>query len=331
MFTEETFDRLKKQRLESFKLLKAQPQAIAANVYAKTNYGAANILGLPASGTEKTVGSITLADIKAYYDTYITSNGAKVVVVGDVKEPEVLSQLAFLSKLPNKKVTLTDPAAALPVAKTKIYLVDVPKAAQTYFYVGYGNDLRFNPTGDYYKAYMANYPLGTDFTSRLNTYLRETKGWTYGARSAFSADKYAGDFTFSSGIRTPSTDSALFALMTELKNFSTNGPTAEEVSFLKKAIGQGNARRYETGVQKARFIGQIQDYNLSATFVADQTALLNSMTQAQLKAAAHQFIKPDQMNIVLVGDKARILPGLQKLGYDIVELNTDGDPVTASN
>jgi zinc protease len=28
-----------------------------------------------------------------------------------------------------------------------------------------------------------------------------------------------------------------------------------------------------------------------------------------------------------VGDKARILPGLQKTGYEIVELTTDGKPV----
>ncbi|WP_345949874.1 pitrilysin family protein [Mucilaginibacter sp. PAMB04274] len=330
-FTQEAFDRLKKQRLESFKLLKAQPAAIANSVFAKLNYGGNNVLGLPESGTEQTVTNITFSDIQSYYDNFMTANGAKVVVVGDVKEPEVITQLAFLGKLSNKKVTLAAPAAALPVAKTKIYIVDVPKAAQTQFSVGYGNNLRYNPTGDYYKAYMANYPLGTDFTSRLNTYLRETKGWTYGARSTFSADKYAGSFAFSSGIRAASTDSALVALMTELKNFSTNGPTAEEVTFLKKAISQGNALRYETGFQKARFISLIQEYNLPADYITRQTALLNSMTQDQLKTVAHQYILPGQMNILLVGDKARILPGLQKLGYEIVELNTDGDPATAGN
>jgi len=330
-FTEDAFKRLKQQRLESFKLQKSQPAAIAGVVFAKLNYGAGNVLGIPDAGNEQTVSNITLADIQEYYNKYITANGSRAVVVGDIKEAEILPQLTFLSKLPNRKVTLTAPAQALPITKTKIYLVDVPKAAQTQFAVGYGNALRYNPTGDYYKAYLANYPLGDDFTSRLNTYLRETKGWTYGAGTSFSASKYAGGFRFNSGIRAGSTDSAVVALMTELKNYSTNGPTAEEVVFLKKAIGQGNALSYETGPQKARFIGMIQDYNLPATYVTAQTALLNSMTQEQLKAAAHQFIKPDKMNILLVGDKARILPGLQKLGYEIVEVNTDGDPVQAAN
>jgi zinc protease len=330
-FTEDAFNRLKKQRLESFKLLKSQPASIAGVVFAKLNYGPTNVLGISESGNEQTVNHISFKDIQSYYNNYITANGAKVVIVGDVKETEALAQLEFLSKLPNKKVSLIPPAQAIPVAKTKIYLVDVPKAAQTQFAVGYGNNLRYEPTGDYYKAYLANYPLGDDFTSRLNTYLRETKGWTYGASSRFSADKYSGGFRFGSGIRAGSTDSALVALMTELKNYTTNGPTAEEVVFLKKAIGQGNALRYETGPQKARFISLIQEYNLPATYLAEQTALLNNITQVQLQAAAARNIQPDKMNILLVGDKARILPGLQKLGYEIVELDTDGNPVAAGN
>jgi zinc protease len=34
---------------------------------------------------------------------------------------------------------------------------------------------------------------------------------------------------------------------------------------------------------------------------------------------------------VVVGDKARILDGLKRLGYDIVELDKDGKPVAEQN
>jgi zinc protease len=67
----------------------------------------------------------------------MTSNGAKVVVVGDIKQEEVLPKLKFLDKLPNKKITLPKPAAHPAVDKTKVYLVDVPKAAQSEFRIGY--------------------------------------------------------------------------------------------------------------------------------------------------------------------------------------------------
>ena len=80
-------------------------------------------------------------------------------------------------------------------------------------------------------TYLANYPLGGDFTSRLNTYLRETKGWTYGASTRLAGDKYSGNFTFSSGIRAPSTDSALVALIDGINAYNKTGPTADEVAI----------------------------------------------------------------------------------------------------
>jgi zinc protease len=256
-FTEDAFNLNKKQRLESFKQQKAAPASIAPVVFAKINYGAKNVLGIAASGNEQTVSNITLTDIQNYYNNYITANGARVIVVGDITEAEALAQLGFMSKLPNKTIPLDAPASAIPVTKTKIYLVDVPKAAQTQFAVGYGTNLKYSPVGDPYLTYLANYPLGDDFTSRLNTYLRETKGWTYGAASRFAADKYSGTFSFGSGIRTPSTDSALVALIDGINSFNKTGPTADEVVFLKKAIGQGNALKYETGAQKAGFASRI--------------------------------------------------------------------------
>ena len=79
----------------------------------------------------------------------------------------------------------------------------------------------------------------------MNINLREDKGWTYGARSTFNADKYTGDFVFSSGIRADATDSALTEVMKELKSFSSSGIKEDELSFLKKAIGQRDALRYD--------------------------------------------------------------------------------------
>jgi zinc protease len=328
LFTETAFNRDKKQTLESFKLTKSRPADIATAVFAKLNYGSNNILGNQSSGTEQTVKNITLADIQNYYNNNITANGAKVVVVGDITEAELIPQLDFLNKLPKKPITLTAPAPAIAVAKTKIYLIDVPKAAQTEFRVGYGTTLKYDPTGEYYKLSLTNYPLGADFTSRVNTYLRETKGWTYGASTRVVGDKYSTDYYFSSGIRANATDSALVSLMKELTDYSQNGPTAAEVANLKKAISQGDALRYETGAQKARFVARILDYNLPANYVDTQNQLIANITAEQLKTTAATWIKPGQINILLVGDKAAILPGLQKLGYEIVELNTDGDPLS---
>ncbi len=285
------------------------------------------ILGIDEGGTEETVKNITLKDIENYYNNFMTSQDAKVVIVGDITQAEVLPKLSFLDRLPKKKITLSKVTAAPNIDKTKIYLVNVPKAEQSEFRVGYATGLKYDATGDYYKSYLMNWPLGGAFNSRINLNLREDKGWTYGARSGFSGDVYSGGYQFSSGIRANATDSALAEVMREIKDYVQAGPKDDELVFLKSAIGQSDALRYETGIQKAQFIRRILDYDLPANYVDMQSNILKGMTKDQLQTYAKKYINPDKMNIVLVGDKEKILPGLQKLGYDIVELDTDGNVV----
>ena len=324
-FSEETFKRIQRQSLEGFKQMKSQPAAVASAVFAKLNYGSNHILAIPEEGTEKTVPNIKLEDVQNYYNNNMTSLGTKVVIVGDVTEQEILPKLSFLDKLPKKKVSLPKIDPTPSVDKTKVYLVDVPKAAQSEFRVGYATGLKYDATGDYYRAYLMNFPLGGAFNSRVNLNLREDKGWTYGARSGFSGDEYSGEFSFSSGIKADATDSALVEVMKEIKTYAANGPTEEEVSFMKSAVGQRDALAYETGMQKAAFISHILDYNLPPDFVEQQNKILKSMTPAQMKAMAQKYLHPEKMNILLVGDKKKILDGVKKLGYDIVELDVDGN------
>jgi zinc protease len=326
-FSEDAFKRMKNQALEGVKQNKSQPAAVANAVFAKLNYGADHILATPEGGTELTIPNISFDDMQNYYNNYMTSLGTKVVIVGDVKEKEILPKLSFLDKLPKKKISLPAINPVPPIDKTKVYLVDVPKAAQSEFRVGYATGLKYNATGDYYKSYLMNFPLGGAFNSRINLNLREDKGWTYGARSGFSGDEYAGEFSFSSGIRADATDSALVEVMKELKNYTANGPTDEEVDFMKNAVGQRDALAYETGIQKAAFIGRILDYNLPANYVEQQTKILRSMTKEQMKAMAQKYLQPQKMNILLVGDKQKVLEGVKKLGYEVVELDADGNAV----
>lgn len=325
-FTQDAFNRIQKQTLESFKVAKTQPAAVADDVFAKINYGANHILGISGDGNEETVKSFTLADIQSYYDNYMTSQGVEVVIVGAVKEEEILPKLNFLNNLPNKKISIPQIAAAPAVDKTKIYLVDVPKSAQTEFRVGYVTGLKYDATGEYFKSGLMNYALGGAFNSRLNLNLREDKGWTYGARSGFSGGKQTGDFEFSSGIRANATDSAMIEIIKELKDYSEKGITSEELTFLKSAIGQRDALRYETGFQKAGFIGNILDYNLPGDYVDQQSKIVAGISKEEIDALAKKYVNPAKMNILVVGDKAKILPGLEKLGYEIILLDADGKP-----
>ncbi len=324
-FTQDAFNRLQKQALESFKQAKSQPATIASTVFSKINYGTDNILGMNDNGTEYSIKNLKLSDVQSYYDNYLTSQNARIVIVGDIKESEILLKLNFLNKLPNKEISITKPNAVSPVAKTSIYLIDVPKAAQTEFRVGKVVDMKYDLTGEYYKADLMNYVLGGNFNSRLNLNLREDKGWTYGARSNFSGSKYSVEYTFSSGIKANATDSALTEVVKEMNNYANKGITDEELAFMKSAIGQRDALQYETPGQKSGFINRLLENNLEGNYIDIQNSLLENISKSDVDALAKKWIQPDKMNILLVGDKEKILPGLQKFGYEIIELDVDGN------
>lgn len=327
-FTQEAFEMNKKRTLENIKNAMNRPNYVASTIYPKILYGADNVLGWSSTGTVQTIENIALADVEHYYNNYFSRKDAQLVIVGDVNKEDVLPKLAFLQNMPNKEVKLPDLKPAPQVAKTKLYFVNVPNAAQTEFRIGYVTGLKYDALGDYYKANVMNYSLGGAFNSRLNLHLREEKGWTYGARGNFDGSKYTGDYSFSAGIRADATDSALADVMRIISDFRTNGVTGEELEFTKKSMGQSDARKYEAAFQKAGFLSRILDYNLPASYTKDQNAVLAQLKTNDVNALAARYIPdPSKVNIVLVGDKAKVWDKLQKLGYDMVELDKDGNQI----
>jgi zinc protease len=324
-FTQDAFDRLKKQKIESIKNSKSRAAVVASTAYSKINFGKFNMLGLPGSGTEKSVESITLEDIKAFYKDNVSRKGMKVVAVGDLTDSEGLAILSRLNKLSDHPINFTVLPASNKAKPNTIYVVNVPRAAQTEFRVGYVTDLKYDALGEYRKCELANFPLGGAFNSRINLNLREEKGWTYGARSGFNGNDYTGTFTFSSGIKTSVTDSALAEVMREIKEYREGGISAEELSFMKNALGQSDARKYETGFQKAGFLINILQYKLPSDYIEKQNKQLQAITANEINTMTKKWIDPDKMTIVLAGDKDKITPGLEKLGYTVVEVDADGE------
>jgi zinc protease len=325
-FTQEALDRIKNQTLQGFKIAKTQPANIASTVFNKVLYGKNNVRTYALLGNEQTVPNITLADVQAYYDTYFAPNLTNVVVVGDVAEATIKSKLSFLDTWKEKQVTVpvADTTTQGVVGNT-VYLVDVPHAAQSEIRIGYATGLNYDATGIFYKLGLTNYTLGGGFDSRLNMDLREVKGWTYGANSAFNSGKNGGTFVASAGVRASATDSAVMEFVQDIKQYAENGITPTELAFTKSSIGQSDALKYETNNQKAAFLSRIQDYNLKPGFIKEQGNILSEVTKSQIDELAKKYLNTNHMAILVVGDQEKITPGLLKLGYHIVELDADGN------
>ncbi|MEJ7692221.1 pitrilysin family protein [Daejeonella sp.] len=322
-FDQADFDRLKKQTLESIANQSTQAPVVASNVYNKLLYGEGNIMAIPGIGTTASVGSITLDDVKKFYSDNFSASVANIVVVGDTEQKVIMPKLAFLNKWQAKPVQIPADAKPATIDKTKIYLVNKDKAAQSEIRIGY-MALPYDATGEYYRAGIMNYILGGAFNSRINLNLREDKGYTYGAGSGFSGTESAGPYTASAGVRTNVSDSSVVEFMKEIKRYKEEGITDAELAFVKSAIGQSDARKYETGFQKASFLNNIIRYNLDEGFVKKQNDILKNISKSEINALAAKHLPVDKMNIVIVGDKAAIKPGLEKLGYQVIEVDSDG-------
>ena len=323
------FDRLKKQNLQGIANQVTQPVVIANNAYSKLLYGQNDIMGVPASGTTATVGSITLDDVKQFYKQYYSPGVSYLTVVSDQDQAALEPNLGFLKAWAGPAVALPTATAAVQPDKTKIYFIDKPGAAQSEIRVGYLTPLAYDATGDYYRAYLANYLLGGAFNSRINLNLRENKGYTYGARSGYQGTRYFGPYTAQAGVRADATAASVKEFMSEIQNYR-NGISDEELTFLQSSVGQSDALRYETGQQKASFLSRLLEYNLKPDYVTQQSDLLKTLKKEDVQASAQKYLPADKMYIVVVGDRAKAFPGLSELGYDVQELDLNGAPVVAS-
>jgi len=327
-FDNTEFETDKNQMLEAIASNSTQPNVIASNVYNKLLYGEKNILSVPDIGTEASVKSISLEDVKKYYSDHYAPSIAEAVVVGDVEKADILAKLNFLKEWKDKPITLKQNSQEKASdGKLKIYLVNKDKAPQSVVQMGELTGLKFDTDGEYFKASTMNFSLGGTFNSRINMDLREKKAFTYGAMSRFGSDKYDGEFTITAPVRANSTDSTLMDLVSILKEFKENGIHPEELDFTKKCMTLSEALKYETFRDKSRFLKRILDYNLDRDYVKKQTTVLNGLTKADLDQLAIKYLNLDRMLILVVGDKKNIYPGLSKLGYEIVELDANGNPV----
>ncbi|MGY2130663.1 M16 family metallopeptidase [Hymenobacter sp. HD11105] len=319
------FARIKKQTLEGIANQSTQPVTIANKTYNRLLYGPGDIMSIPASGTQNSVQNITLDDVKQFYAKNYAPNVSYMVAVGDVEQKALVSKLGFLENWSRKEVALPAANPAAKTDKTKVYFVNKDDAAQSEIRIGY-LALPYDATGDYYRSYLANYILGGNFNSRINLNLREDKGYTYGARSGYSGTRYVGPFTASAGVRADATAASVKEFVKEIEDYRKNGITDEELEFLKSSVGQSDALRYETGQQKAAFLSRLLEYDLTPDYLKKQTDILQNLKKEDVKAITQKYLPLESMVMVVTGDRKQ-LPELQKLGYEVIELDLDGNPV----
>ena len=188
--------------------------------------------------------------------------------------------------------------------------MDKPGAAQSEIRIGRIGVPRL--TDDYYALVVMNTILGGSFTSRLNQNLREDKGYTYGAGSYFDFAQLAGPFQASSAVQTAVTDAALTEFMKELNGILEPVP-AEELERAKNFVALRFPSRFQTVAGIAGQLTQLELYDLPDGYFNEYVERILGITQADVRRVAQKYIVPDQMAVIVVGDRATIEEGIRAL------------------
>jgi zinc protease len=317
---EEQFALAKTRIINGLKRNAASPDYLASSTLNKLIFGD-NILAIDASGTEATVATITINDLKDYYNKYFSPSISKFLVVGNIDQPKVEAALAGLTeKWKAKEVVIPEVKVPGPPAKSQIYFVDVPGAKQSVISIGTPSIPRSNP--EFSQAVVANYKLGGSFNGVFNLILREEKGFTYGARSSFSGAKNYGSFIASSRVRTNSTLESVTIFKTEMEKYRKSVPQ-EYIDFTKSSLLKGNALRFETLGSLLGMLNTMSSYNLPADYIKQEEAFIKGLTVEKELELVNKYIDASKMYYVVVGDAKTQLKPLEKVGL--------GKPVLVKN
>jgi zinc protease len=304
-------ERVRKVRLTSLQQLRDRGPSIADRAYATALYGEQHPYGRPLAGTEASLAAISRVDLQRFYDTYYRPNNATLLVVGDVRPDDVerRAQALFGGWARGDVPAPTNPTAQAPKATTLV-LIDKPGAAQSSFRLGGIGAPR--STKDYFALQVLNTILGGSFTSRLNQNLRETKGYTYGAGSGFSMRRLAGPFTASAEVVSAKSDSALVEFMKELRAIRDTVPS-DELAKAKRYLQLGLPEDFETTSSIAGQMLPLITYGIPLDFYNSAVENIGAVTQTDVQRVARQYVDPDKLTVVIVGDRKSIEPGLRAL------------------
>ena len=326
-FKAEEVERIRKQRLVAILQEGDQPVLSALRVGLKALYGD-QPYGFRPVGTTDSVKTISREDMTAFWSAHYTPKGAALILAGDLTQAEAKRWAEkYFGGWSNAggADALTLPAAP-PAPDRKVILVDKPGSPQTTLLtLGLGAPRN---TPDYPAITEMNSILGGLFSSRVNMNLREKNGYTYGAFSNFSFNREGGPYFAYAPVRTDVTGPATRELFSELARIQTDPPTPEELKLAKDNALRSLPGSFETVGNETGLMAELFVYGLSNDYFQKLPAQFEAVTPAAVWKAAQDYIHPDHVILVAVGDRAKIESDIEKLNLGPIELRDEsGDLV----
>jgi zinc protease len=251
-------------------------------------------------------------------------------VVGDTTLDEIVPRIEKLfrgweaAEVPGKNI------ATVEIQPDDVlYLIDKPGAEQSIIFAGQLVIPMANPDEIAIDAF--NDMLGGQFSSRINMNLREEKHWSYGARSTIVPTRAQRPFFAYASVQTDKTSESVAEILREITEIrDTNPPTAVELERVQRSNILSLPGRWETNPAVLGAVTTIVNFGLPDDFWNTYPQRLDQLTLEQVTRAGQAVIDPANLTWVVIGDRERILAGLEELGLGEIRLiDVEGQPIAA--
>ncbi|MBL0114737.1 MAG: insulinase family protein [Sphingomonadales bacterium] len=317
-------DRVRAQQLAGIKAELQDPGAVASRVLPTLLWGKAHPYAVPGSGSGDmaVVKALTPAQLSAFHDRWLRPEKARIFVVGDttLKTLVPLLEKSFGTwRVAGEVPPAKDFNAPIPAPRSRIVLVDRPNAPQST--ISAGVVLNRSGRDDLVGLRAANEVFGGSFLSRINTDLRETKGWSYGVFSGIGGEENRITFFVQAPVQADRTGDSIRALRAQLSDFSNkSGITAAE---LERTVN-GNIRElpgnFETSGAVLGSVQRIISLGRPDNFYETLPQKYLAMTASGLDREFRNVIDPNALVWVVVGDAKKVRPQLDGLGLPVEEM-----------
>ena len=290
---------------------RSQPGFLANQTLSRALYGkhpAAVVSTTPIS-----LDSLTPAMLVEWHEKRYSPQNTILAISGDVHADSLVPKLReWLSEWHRSTISVTFAPAPPPAVNGKVFLVDRPGSVQTTLLMGNLAIDRGSP--DYPALIVLNEILGAGSASRLFLNLREEKGYTYGVYSNVIARKYAGPWTAGGDLRTEVTGGAMTEFLRELNRIRNEKVTADELDAARRSIVARFALSLESSQQLISYAIIRKTFNFPADYWDKYPSQIMAVGADDVQRVAKKYINPVTMQVVAIGDSAKIKPVLAKYG-----------------
>jgi zinc protease len=310
-FPADEFEKWKTRQRGAIEQARTQPAALSSELLMKVLYpnDARHFTRVTAESLDK----IKRDDLIELYKKYYVPSGEWAGIVGEIAPRDAVAKLEkALGAWKGGPVAALSLPIDPPIAEKKVYLISRPGSVQTELTLANRAIDRNNP--DYIACMVMNQVLGNGPAARLFRIIREEKGYTYGVSSSFAATKYTAHFTSSMSVRTEVTEPALADLLKEFHEIRDVPVPKEELEGAKRAMAASFALGLESPANVLNRWMQQREFGLPEDYWDTYTDKIAAVTAADVARVARKYVPYDNVQIVAVGDGAKIRDLLKKFG-----------------